>query len=231
MIVGMWMTQEPITIAPQASVADAAVEMSRRHVRRLLVTDATTDGPRLLGIVTSQDVARAFPADVNPFSAVAGDARMSRPVSAVMARAVRTTTPDTPIEVAASILRTHKIGALPVMRGPRLVGLITESDIFQAFIEMTGAKARGVRITFDAGDDETAVACVVEMSARHRMHLASVLSLHHRNTQTGNEQRLAVVRLTGETPADLVAEIWTSGHRVLSVLHLDGHEAIAPRLP
>ena len=229
MIVGMWMTQDLITIALQASVSDAAVEMSRRHVRRLLVTDATTDGPRLLGIVTSHDVARAFPPDVNPCSALAGDARVSRPVSAVMARSVRTTTPDTPIEVAARILRAHKIGALPVVRGPRLVGLITESDIFQAFIEMTGAKARGVRITFDVSDDDTAIVRVVEMSARHGMHLASVLSLRHCDKQTGNEQRLAVVRLVGGTPADLVAEIWTSGHRVLSVLHLDGHEAITPR--
>jgi acetoin utilization protein AcuB len=222
MIVGMWMTQNPITIAPQASISDAAVEMSRRHVRRLLVADATSEGPRLLGIVTSYDVARAFPPDVNPFSAVAGDARVTRPVSTVMARAVRTATPDTPIEVAASILRIHKIGALPVVRGPCLVGLITESDIFQAFIEVTGAKAHGVRITLDVGDDETAVARVIEMGVRYSMHLASVLSLRHRNGQTGDEQRLAVVWLAGETPADLVAGIWTSGYRVLSVLQLDG---------
>jgi acetoin utilization protein AcuB len=58
-----------------------------------------------------------------------------------MSPALHTTTPDTPIEDAARILRKHKIGALPVLRDGHLVGIITESDLLDVLIEMTGASA------------------------------------------------------------------------------------------
>jgi CBS domain-containing protein len=66
MIVDMWMTGEPTTIGPKTTVAEAAVLMARGHVRRLLVVAPSVAEPRLVGIVSAGDVARAFPADVNP---------------------------------------------------------------------------------------------------------------------------------------------------------------------
>ena len=66
-LVGMWMTRDPVTAAPDIRLTEAALLMMRRRVRHLPVT---RDG-RLVGIISRHDVARAYPTDVNPFSAVA----------------------------------------------------------------------------------------------------------------------------------------------------------------
>ena len=63
-----------------------------------------------------------------------------------------TVTEDTTIEEAARIMADRKIGGLPVMRGDRLVGIITESDLFNIFIEMLGARTAGVRVTLEVED-------------------------------------------------------------------------------
>jgi len=64
-----------------------------------------------------------------------------------MTKNVITTTEDTPLEEAARLMADHKIGSLPVMRDDLLVGIITESDIFRVFLELFGAREKGVRLT------------------------------------------------------------------------------------
>ena len=216
----MWMSRELVTITPEAPVSFAVVAMSRHKVRRLLVAHETLEGPHLVGIVTSADVMRAFPADVNPFSSRAGEVKLTHQVVDVMTRPARTVVPDTPIEEAARLMRRHKIGALPVVEGPRLVGIITESDVFRAFIEVIGVEARGVRVTFELGEDEDAIATVLLIAKRHNMRVASFFSLHHSDARDLTERRLGVVRLVGDASEAVVEAIWRSGHRVVSVLPL-----------
>jgi acetoin utilization protein AcuB len=68
-------------------------------------------------------------------------------VAQVMSSPVITVTEFTPLEEAARIMVDNKIGGLPVMRDERLVGIITETDMFKIFLEMLGARAKGVRIS------------------------------------------------------------------------------------
>ena len=214
MLVGMWMNREPVTVRPSLSIARAAALLSRRHIRRLLVTDEEPPAGRLLGIVTQHDIDRSFPPDLNPHSIVAGEGGPTRPVREVMARELRSVTPETPIEEAAQVLLAHKIGALPVLHASGvLAGIITESDIFRAFCEVLGAGAPGVRLTVDLSrEDEDAVGQVIELARRHRLRIASVLTMLH------EERWLAVIRLVGRDCDALIDDVWRSGHRVLSVL-------------
>src|SRR6185295_19399637 len=121
-----------------------------------------------------------------------------------------------PIEDAARVLLEHKIGAVPVVRDGVLVGILTESDIFKAFLEVTGAGTAGVRVTFDVAADEDPVPIVVELAERHHMRVVSVLSMRYQG------KRLAVVRLTGAAAQAFVDDVWKSGHRVASVLRTHG---------
>jgi len=190
--------------------------MSRAHVRRLLVTEPSARGELLRGIVSLHDLARAFPLDVNPLSLTATDrasTAAARTVDAIMTTAVRSVTPETPLEDAARLLLEHKIGALPVIRDRILGVIITESDIFKSFLELTGAAVPGVRVTFDIAADVDPLAVVVEIAQRHRMHVVSVLSM------STEGKRLAVVRVSGPGAERFVDDIWGSGHRVVSVLH------------
>lgn len=201
------MTPDPITIEPTASIAAAARLMARRRIRRLPVVD----GARLVGIVSELDVARAFPSDVNPFSAVIEPKPGDRTVHDAMTAHPVTVEPGTPIDEAAAVLRDRRIGAVPVVAGTRLVGILTESDVFRAFTELLGLGPRTVAVTFDVSDGEDVLAIVQSLAARHRVHVASVLSFEH------DGRRYAVARLAGDATGRVVDDVWQSGHRVVAV--------------
>ena len=135
MVVRDWMTCDLVTIPPTLPIAEAAARMAHHRVRRLPVVATTSPGRSLVGIVSLLDVSRAFPPDVNPQSAAALDQGPGAPVSTIMTRDVVTVGADTPLENAAVLLTTRKIGSLPVMAGERLVGIITESDIFRLVVQ------------------------------------------------------------------------------------------------
>ena len=97
----------------------------------------------MVGIVSKYDIARGFPNDLNPFSVEVTEESVPKPVSSVMTRKVITAAPGCPIEEAARLLRSNRIGSLPVLRDNQLIGIITESDLFEAFISMTAAKSGG----------------------------------------------------------------------------------------
>jgi acetoin utilization protein AcuB len=221
MLVGMWMNRDLAAIAPEDSVFTAATTMTRRHLRRLLVMRPGTPGPHLVGIVTSHDVMRAAPPDVNPFApGAAAEDGLARPVSEIMTREPRTVAADTPIEEAARLMQSLKIGALPVVQRGQVVGIITESDLFGAFIEVVGVGVPAVRVTFELGEEEDALADLLAIAERHHMRLVSFFSLQHSDKRTQAERRLGVVRLVGPAPDAAVEAIWKSGHRVVSVLGL-----------
>jgi acetoin utilization protein AcuB len=70
-------------------------------------------------------------------------------VTELMTADVTTVSPDAPLEEAARIMADHKIGGLPVIEDGRLVGIITETDIFKVFLEMLGARDEGFRLTVE----------------------------------------------------------------------------------
>jgi acetoin utilization protein AcuB len=209
-LVAEWMTRDPITVGPDDPLGSAAETMARRNVRRVPVVE----GGAVVGILTKSDVLTACPADFNPFSAEAlGLNPLTTPIREVMTTHPLTVRPDAPIESAAKLMIDHKVGGLPVV-GDRLVGILTESDLFRALTAALGAEGAGLRITFDLSQGEDAVLFAVELARRHGLRLASI-STHRREGQ-----RMAIVRLLGAEPPGLVDDLWKTGHRVLSVLRL-----------
>jgi acetoin utilization protein AcuB len=210
MVVRTWMTREVAVIPPSMPIAEAAREMARRRVRRLPVVTPATPRPRLVGIVSLLDVTRAFPPGLSPTSVAAAEQGPREPVSGIMTREVLTVGPDTALEDAAVVLARRKIGALPVVSGDHLVGIITESDVFRAFLEVLGA-GRGLRVMFALRPGEDVVRLVSDLAARHEMAVLSALTLDREG------QRLGVVRLSGPRSEPFIETLWRSGHQVLSV--------------
>jgi acetoin utilization protein AcuB len=212
MIVGMWMSTDPLTVAPTVSLSEAAQHMVRHRLRHLLVTERHAHGRQdLVGIVSAHDVARAFPPDLNPFSVGALERTVPGTVAAIMSRRLITVAPQTPVEEAARILRDRRIGALPVVGPGGLAGIITESDMLRAFMDVVGVDDQGVRVTFDLSAGEDALTAAQAMAAAHGMRIVSLLTMVH------DERRLAVVRVVGPDPEGFTAALWSSGHRVLTV--------------
>ncbi len=214
MIVSMWMSRELVTIEPQASVMDAAALMARRHIRRLPVVEQRAAGPHLAGFVSKSDIYHSFAPDVNPFAAVVPvSGRPTIAVCEIMSRHLRTTTPETPLEEAAKVMREEKIGALLVLRNEALVGLVTESDIFRAFVSLFDSSKKSVRITFDVSKGEDILAVIASLAAQHRIRVTSLFSCQQ------EDRPVCVVRVTGEKFDPFMEALWKSGHPVLSILH------------
>ena len=175
MIVGMWMAHNVATVQPEASITDAAALMAEKRIRRLPVVARKEEAERLVGIVTASDIYRAFPPDLNPFSPAALDALPSRvTVEAVMNMSPLTTEPEAPIEEVARVMRTHKIGALPVVREATLVGLITESDIFRAFVSLFDLPQGGARVTFDLSKGEDLFGLLAGIAKQHGVRVLAL---------------------------------------------------------
>ncbi len=139
------MTVNPITVSGDTSI-DAALQIMReKRVRRLPVTDKHG---HLVGIVSEKDLLYASPSPATSLSVYEIPYLLSKiKVHDVMTKDPITVTADTPLEEAARILADNKIGGLPVMEDGKLVGIITETDIFKTFLELLGARDEGVRLT------------------------------------------------------------------------------------
>jgi acetoin utilization protein AcuB len=131
-----------------------------------------------------------------------------------MTEKVITTAPDCPIEEAARTLHSNRIGALPVLRNNRLVGIITESDIFDAFLSMTAAKNNGARIMVASDSGTNPVPAVLELSRQHHVDLLSLFSFRENRLK---RRDMSIFRFGGRLPPGFLHEIASRGFRIVSV--------------
>ena len=121
----------PITIAPDTPVLEARRVMQTRAIRHLLVVEHD----RLVGIVTDRDIRLNMPSPATTLSVWEVNYLLARlTVREVMTTSVIVVEPDRSAQDAATLLVTEKIGALPVVDGERLVGIVTETDFLRAFV-------------------------------------------------------------------------------------------------
>ena len=145
MLVKERMSHPVITIKPEIPIMEAHELMQKEHIRRLPVINKHK---RLVGIVSEKDLLHAEPSDVTSLDVWELHYMLSKIiVKEVMTRDVITITENTPLEEAARIMADNKIGGLPILRDDRVVGIITETDLFKIFLEMLGARERGIRLT------------------------------------------------------------------------------------
>ena len=145
MLVKKRMTKNPITVKPDLPIAEALEWMRREKVRHFPVVDKKG---KLIGVVARDDLLYASPSPVTALSVWEVTYLMSQvTVKEVMTEEVLTTTEETPLEEAARLMHDNKVGCLVVMRDGAVVGIITETDLFEAFLELFGGHHRGVRLT------------------------------------------------------------------------------------
>lgn len=134
------MTREPLTVSVDTPLVDARRTMLERRIRHLLVTQ----GGRLMGIVTDRDIRLNLPSPATSLSVWEVNYLLARmTVGSVMTSAVMTVDPNRDVVEAARIMLDHKIGALPVVDGGTIVGIMTETDIVRAFTTLAAPVAGG----------------------------------------------------------------------------------------
>ena len=214
MIVSMWMKRTVVTVSPDAPIDHAAELLFKNRIRRLPVVREFDGEKVVVGLLSKTDLLHAYPAGVNPLRGQAFSGMDDLPeVQEVMSTPVVHIEPDVPLEQAAGLMRSRKIGALPVLQDGELVGIITESDIFDAFIGLFEGGENPVRVTFDGleHDFEGFVPKVALAAEQTKMRIASLVSFEWKGRQR------AVVRAVGGNPDGFLEELGDGGFRILSV--------------
>lgn len=162
MFVGERMSHPVISVSPDSSVHDVLAMFREEHIRRAPVI---RDG-KLIGIVSERDLLNASPSSATALSIWEINYLVSKiKVKDIMSKKVITVDKDTPIEEAARIMADKKIGGLPVMAADKVVGVITETDLFKVLLELMGARDKGIRVTAVIDDKRGELARVTKAVA------------------------------------------------------------------
>ncbi|MEA2108012.1 MAG: CBS domain-containing protein [Pseudomonadota bacterium] len=173
MFVSNWMKENPITVTPDTLAIDAKKIMKDHGFRRLPVLD----GKKLVGIVTLNTLREAQPSAATSLSIHELNYLLAKmTVADIMTKKLITCSPDMTLEKAAILGTKHQIGALLVVDGGKLVGIITESDIYRAFLTMLGAnKVPSSRVTIeDFPKDQDAIIKVISILDELKLTLCSL---------------------------------------------------------
>ncbi len=203
------MTANPITILPSTPVMEAINIMKKNKIRQLPVAEKD----RLLGLVTRYELLTVSPSPATTLSVYEINYLLSKmEVREVMVKNPVTVNPSTTIEEAALIMRDKKLDSLPVMENGRLVGIITESDVFDHMIKVFGLRKAGSRIVVDTEDKVGVLADIVDEVRSLGINLVGVAI-----AEKSDRKVQIMIRVSTADPSELVNRIKGKGFTVTSV--------------
>ena len=213
MKVKYWMTKNPVTIAPDASVNEAVRIMKEHDFRRLPVME----NGRLMGLVTYRNILEAQPSAVSTLSVHEARYLVDKlKVSDVMRKNPLTVSPDDDV-IAAMIEGQRKgLGAYPVVENGILVGIVTTSDLFDLVVHILGAAAQSDFIYLtDKTEKLEETGCVtrlIALLAAHGITLQSYLVFPQKETAGSS---IMFLKITPGRQKEAVELLLTGGFTVL----------------
>ncbi|NLX71385.1 MAG: CBS domain-containing protein [Clostridiales bacterium] len=171
MFVRSRMTTNPFIISPDHTIPDAQEIMMKNGIRRLPVVK----NGKLVGVVTKEDIDRYSPSQATSLSMSEITYILSKTkIKQIMTKDPVVISPNALLEEAAILMRDQRVGFLPVVDGDKLVGIITESDIFDAFIELLGFRERGTRLTIETIDEPGILLKLISIFTGHGANITRV---------------------------------------------------------
>ena len=203
------MTKNPYTIEVRASISDAVALLREKGLKRLPVVD----GENVVGILTQSDIQKVSPTKATSLSIFEINYLLSKlTVKEAMTKNAITIEAESLLEEAAVIMREKRIGTLPVVEGGKMVGIITESDIFDAFIDLLGFKDNGSRITVEAKDVPGAMADIAEIFESLNVNITHIAVFN------GEGFRDVVIRSEIIDTSEIEKKLNEQGYKVKHVL-------------
>ena len=215
MLIKDWMTREPITITDETSMIKAIHLMKQHRFRRLPVLHQG----QLVGMVTDRDLKEASPSkattlDVHELYYLLAELQ----VKEIMTRNPLSVSQDDTVEHAAQLMLEHTISGLPVVDAAgALVGIITQSDIFRAFMHITGMRQGGVQFALRIEDRPGLIKEVVDLLRARGARFVSLLTSYSSAREGFRDIYLRVKNLPPEAVAAAREEL-ASRYEVLYVI-------------
>lgn len=211
MLVGDWMSTDVATVTEDVSMIKAGRIMRDKKIRRLPVVDK--DG-RLVGIVSERDLKAASPSSATSLDMYEMTYLLSElKVKGIMTREpvyIRST--DT-VERAALIMRDRKFGSLPVVdEAEKVVGIITDTDIFRLFVSITGIDQGGIQIGLRLETTQGSLKPILDELRRYEARIISILSSYDRVAAGRREVAVRIHGLPETRERELHAALEKTGH-------------------
>ena len=201
MLVEEIMTKGVVSIGPEMPIGDAYILMEQRNIRHFpvlevvhteqaVISNEVESDAKLVGIVSDRDI-RAVGSELPNAKK---DVTLKDLVRRIMVSPVLTAHPLDPIEESASVLREHKIGAMPVMDGEDLVGIVTSTDFLESLVTMTGVQSAfsaTTRLEVEVENRPGALARLTAVVAERGVNILSILT--HQQGVEMNEGMLSFV--------------------------------------
>ena len=209
MFVREYMTTSPVTVTPEDSLGEALRLMKEHSIRRLPVM---TKG-KIAGLVTEQDLMKASPSSATSLSIWEINYLFPKiKIKDIMTKEIFTVTPETILEEAALLMQENQISTLPVLDGDKLVGIITESDIFKAFIDVLGLNHPSLRVTLQVEDQIGVLKNVFEIVGAVGINIISTI------VQRLPDQKVHLILRLSTGDIGKVTEIFESA--AMKVVHI-----------
>lgn len=219
MYVRLWMTSNVLTVSSSDPIIEVERLMRENRIRRVPVVDQG----RLSGIISTEDLSRAMPSIFDPsISPETLDQAGRIEAGSIMTRSPITVEPNTPIEQAALLMRTHKFGSLLVLQGDQVVGIITETNIFDAFLEVLGARKSGARIELKIDHKPASFYAMMQVFKKFDMTILGITVY----PDYSEDQQLITLKVQGSNLDRLIDALWDSGLQVnrFSAEEGNGHQ-------
>lgn len=202
-----FMTEKLVTVTPNTKIFDAVDLMKKYDIHRLPVIN----NDQLVGLITEGTIQEALPSKATSLSVHEVNYLLNKTVvSDVMIKDVKTITPDAELEDGIYLMRQNKINVLPVLDGNKLVGIITNNDIFDAFLKLTGYYEGGTRVQLKILEDKKGVlARVTKILADHDFSILTVIVDHQTNAT------IVEIQLASKETEEIKQLLTDNGYEVL----------------
>jgi acetoin utilization protein AcuB len=203
MYVELWMKKDVVTIDPKQNLATAAQLFATHKFRRLPVVENNT----LVGIVSPGDIARAMPSILDAENEDETDfIAENTSVAAVMSTPVITIGADASLIEAITHMRRHKIEGLPVVNGTRLVGIISITNILDAFLEIMSTKGADTRFDLKIDHRPASFFTMIELFGKADKEILAILQ-HY---EFSKEYQLVTLVTRGSDYQPLIDSLWAN---------------------
>ena len=168
MAVKDFMTRKVVYVSPDTTVAHTADMMREQGLRRLPVIE----NDRLVGVVTERTMAEASPSKATTLSIYEMNYLLNKTkIRDIMVRDVVTVSPYASLEDAVYAMMKNQVGILPVVEAGQVFGVITEKDVFKAFLEVSGYGEEGIRVIITADDTVGTLAKIVDTISADNLNI------------------------------------------------------------
>jgi len=204
------MSTNPITITPATPILEALSIMKKNKIRQLPVADNN----KLAGLVTERELLTVSPSPASTLSIYEMNYLLSKMVvKDVMVKNPVTVGPSTTIEEAALMMRENKLGSLLVTEGGKLLGIITQTDVFDQLINIFGLRKAGSRIVVETEDKVGVLADIVDEVRNLGINLLGVA------INDKSDQKVQImIRISTASPQELVEKLKQKGFLVTNVI-------------